>query len=234
MKKAVKKIFRKAGVELSQYNKNQRVYQRLFTKYKDLTMIEEQRFVINLELCDKFKHLEGDYAECGVWRGGMSAAIAEVIGKEKKIHLFDSFEGLPPAQEIDGEAAIRWQQDKTSPTYFENCRAEKQFAIDAMAKAAHTNYETYQGWFADTLPKFKPTRLSILRLDGDWYESVMTSLQYLYPMVVESGLVILDDYPYWTGCSRAVHKYLSDINSESRIHEVNNVTFIEKRDKQKG
>ena len=101
-----------------------------------------------------------------------------------------------------------------------------------MAKAGHKNYETYQGWFSDTLPSFKKRNLSILRLDGDWYESVMTSLQYLYPMVVQNGLVILDDYPYWTGCSRAVHKYLSDINSESRIHEVNNVTYILKRDKQ--
>ena len=232
MKKTVKRLLQQVGVEVTQYNKKEKIYRRLFQKYKDFTMIEQQRFLINLELCERFKHLEGDYAECGVWRGGMSAAIAEVIGNEKRFHLFDSFEGLPPAQEIDGEAAIKWQQDKTSPTYFENCRAEKQFAINAMTRAGHTNYETYQGWFSDTLPLFKKRNLSILRLDGDWYESVMTSLKYLYPMVVQNGLVILDDYPYWTGCSRAVHKYLSDISSESRIHEVNNVTYILKREKQ--
>jgi hypothetical protein len=127
---------------------------------------------------------------------------------------------------------FKWPQDKTSPTYFEKCRAEKQFVIDAMTKAGHANYETHHCWFSDTLPLFNKKNLSVLRLDGDWDDSVMTSLQYLYPMVVHNGLGILGDYPYWVRSSRALRKYLSEISSESRIHEVNNVTYILKRDKQ--
>ncbi|MEK6782634.1 MAG: TylF/MycF/NovP-related O-methyltransferase [Bacteroidota bacterium] len=232
MRKIVKNFFRKAGVEVSHYNKKGKVYRALFQKYRNYTMMDQNRFSANLELCDQFKNVEGDYAECGVWRGGMSAAIAEIIGKEKEIHLFDSFEGLPLAKEIDGEAALHWQRDKNSPTYFDNCSAEKRFAIEAMVLADHQKFNIYPGWFAETIPNFGSTKLSILRLDGDWYDSILISLKYLYPMVVENGLIILDDYPYWAGCSRAVHKYLADISSVSRIHEMTDtVTYILKKDK---
>ncbi len=234
MKKIIKKVFRQAGFDLRRHgDKRGKFFMDLFHKYKNYTMMDPNSFRVNLELCDQFKKIEGDFAECGVWKGGMSAAIAEIIGKEKKIHLFDSFEGLPPAQEIDGEAALKWQQDKNAPTYFENCSAERKFALEAMALANHQNYEVYPGWFTDTLPAFHPNKLSILRLDGDWYDSIMVSLKYLYPLVIENGLIIIDDYPQWTGCSRAVHTYLSDIRSASRIHEAaSTVTYIVKRDKQ--
>ncbi len=75
-----------------------------------------------------------------------------------------------------------------------------------MTKAGHTNYETHHGRFSKTLPLFKKRNLCILRLDDDWHDLVMTALQYLYPMVVHNGLVILEDYSYWAGCTRAVHK----------------------------
>ena len=45
--------------------------------------------------------------------------------------LFDSFEGLPPAAEIDGENAIAWQADTTSPEYFDNCTAGEEVARDS-------------------------------------------------------------------------------------------------------
>ena len=231
MKQIVKRLFQSVGLDVRRYNNQLDEYNRLFRKYSKYTMTSQGRFVANLELCARFKHLDGDYVECGVWKGGMSAAIAETIGKEKMVHLFDSFEGLPLAKEVDGEAALTWQKDVNSPNYFDNCTAEEKFVIEAMQFAAHKNYRIYKGWFDQTLPAFSSTRISILRLDGDWYDSIMVSLKYLYPMVVENGLIILDDYPYWTGCSRAVHKYLADIGSSSRIHETEDtVTYLIKKD----
>jgi O-methyltransferase len=198
-----------------------RFYHQLHSKYGGYTMVMAEPFVTDLELCDRFRSVEGDFVECGVWRGGMSAAIAEVLGKDRMVHLFDSFEGLPPAQEIDGAAAIDWQRGVTSPNYFDNCRAEDSYALEAMAMAGHTRFEIHRGWFEHTVPKLASPRIGILRLDGDWYESITTCLTHLFPKVSEGGLVVLDDYYTWDGCSKAVHDYLSAIGSPSRIYQAN-------------
>lgn len=225
-KKLVKGMLRMGGIELSRYNRNASNYSKLYAKYREYTMIPERSFAANLDLVRHFKNLEGDYVECGVWRGGMTAAIAEIIGPNKTTHLFDSFEGLPPAKEIDGKAAIEWQKDTSSPNYFDNCKAEQSFAIKAMEIAKHPNFQLHPGWFDATVPTFKAP-IGILRLDGDWYDSVMVCLRHLFPHVVPGGIVILDDYYTWAGCARAVHDYLSETKSPSVIHQWNNeVAYI--------
>jgi len=45
----------------------------------------------------------------------------------------------------------------------------------------------------------------------------MICLKHFYPKVATGGVIIIDDYPTWDGCSRAVHDYLSEIKSQSRI-----------------
>ena len=186
-------------------------------------MIPESTFVKNLNLCNSFKNIKGNIIECGVWRGGMIAAIAELLGNERTYYLFDSFEGLPKAQEIDGEAAIIWQNDKEAPMYYDNCKAEVHYAENAMKLASIKNYQTVQGWFSETLPKFNASEeIAILRLDGDWYDSITQCLNYLYPLVAKGGLIIVDDYYLWDGCSRAVHDYLSSHNIPDRIYQLDN------------
>ena len=226
----VKKIFQLGGVDIRRYDQSQTMFRNLFKKYKDFTMIPEHSFMSNLELINHYKHLEGDYVECGVWRGGMSAAIGEILKKSKTIHLFDSFEGLPPAKEIDGKEALAWQKNVNAPGYFNNCMAEESNAKKAMSLAGCENYQIHKGWFNQTLPLFKNNAIGILRLDGDWYESIMDCLSYLFPQVLNNGIVLLDDYYTWDGCSKAVHDYLSGIKSPSRVHQWNNqIAYIIKK-----
>ena len=186
-------------------------YKDLYNKYKDYTMIDEKTFIGNLKLAEHFsKHNTGCVVECGVWRGGMSAAMAEIYENNKKYYLFDSFEGLPEAQEIDGKAAINWQSDKEGPIYFDNCTAEMNFAEKAMKLSSVTNFKLIKGWFSETLPKFEcEENIAVLRLDGDWYDSTMDCLNNLYDKVSVGGVIIIDDYYAWDGCTRAVHDYLS-------------------------
>lgn len=195
-------------------------YRFLHLKYRDYTMIGNTTFADNLVLVREHgRPVEGLVVECGVWRGGTSAAISEVMGADRTYYLFDSFEGLPPAQaEKDGAAAIAYQQDKESPEYHDNCAAEASYAESAMRLAQARNYHLVKGWFSDTLPKFKPKEpIAILRLDGDWYDSIMVCLQELYPSVAPGGLVILDDYYAWEGCVRAVHDFFSSQRLAERI-----------------
>jgi O-methyltransferase len=222
-KTIVKKILHLGGIDVRRYDQTTSLFLELFKKYKEFTMIPEQSFISNLELINHYKYLDGSYVECGVWRGGMSAAIAEIV-KNKTIHLFDSFQGLPPAKDIDGKEALEWQQDVKSPGYFNNCAAEEAYAIKAMSLARCENYKTHRGWFNETLPRFKNQTIGILRLDGDWYDSIMECLQNLFPQVIDGGLIILDDYYTWDGCSKAVHDFLSHMKSPSRVHQWNNQT----------
>jgi O-methyltransferase len=230
-KAIVKTLFNLGGIDVKKYNKSLALYQSLFEKYKTFTMIPKQLFVSNLALCDQFRQLEGDYVECGVWRGGMSAAISEVLRRKNTMHLFDSFEGLPPAKEIDGKEAIAWQKDINAPGYFDNCSADESFAIQAMALAGNKNYKIYKGWFNQTLPDFKNQAIAILRLDGDWYDSIIECLNNLFPQVINGGIVIIDDYYAWDGCAKAVHDYLSETKSASRLHQWDNqIAYILKKE----
>lgn len=218
-KRLIKKIVRLGGIDVRRYDKVHDHYRKLYHKFKRHTMIPEDVFATNLDLAGKFLQVEGDIVECGVWRGGMIAALAEIAGPSKTVHLFDSFEGLPKAEEIDGEAALAWQSNTTSSEYYDNCAAELSFAVEAMKLAGHDNYKIYKGWFKNTLPDYDGGSISILRLDGDWYESVKDCLEALFPKVSSGGLVIIDDYYAWDGCARAVHDYLSVSKSASRLHQ---------------
>jgi O-methyltransferase len=193
----------------------------IYTRVRDYTMIPEARFYDNLMLAERVRHVSGCVIECGVWRGGMSAGLCGVLGNERQYYLFDSFEGLPPAQSIDGTAAIRWQQDTASEQYYDNCTAPQEFAQRAMELAGARAYTICPGFFDKTLPTFEPPPIALLRLDADWYESTMLCLDSLFDRVAENGYVILDDYYTWDGCSRALHEFLSKRRATERIYSFN-------------
>ena len=206
--------------------------QRIYQRFKAFTMIWPDTYRANLAIAEKFRNVPGCIVECGVWRGGMSAGLAVVLGSKRQYFLFDSFEGLPPAKEIDGREARAWQANKSSPQYFDNCSASKESADAAMQLAGCTSFTTIKGWFDDTMPKcIFPEAIAVLRLDGDWYDSTMVCLRHLFTRVTPGGVIILDDYYTWDGCARAVHDYLSQTGAIERIESFGGVCFIRKRAK---
>ena len=234
MRKNVHKVFRWLGYSVKKYNstdhsarENYFRYNELYKKYRAFTMIPELSFHDNLLLAERFSHVRGAIVECGVWRGGMIAAMAELCGNNKAYFLFDSFEGLPKAQQIDGKDAIKWQGNSQGEHYFDNCSAEISYAREAMTLAGVSNVSIVKGWFNETLIKSDVQQISLLRLDGDWYQSTMDCLTVFYSKVVSGGVIIIDDYYFWEGCSKAVHDFLSEIGSGDRIHQTaNGVAYI--------
>jgi hypothetical protein len=61
----------------------------------------------------------------------------------------------------------------------------------------------------DTLKKEDnlPEKISILRLDTDFYDSTKVELEVLYPRLEKYGILILDDYGHFTGVRKAVDEY---------------------------
>ena len=71
-----------------------------------------------------------------------------------------------------------------------------------------------KGKVEDTLKDKRnlPNKISLLRLDTDLYESTKIELNILYPLLVEKGILIIDDYGDFQGCRKAVDEYFSDKN----------------------
>lgn len=190
-------------------------------------MIPEASFYDNLTLASSVKEIPGCIVECGVWRGGMSAGIASVLGTKRTYHLFDSFEGLPQASEIDGPSAIAWQNNSKSEAFFDNCSATPNYAEKAMQIAGAAKVNIVKGWFNQTLPQYHfEDEIALLRLDGDWYESTQDCLNNLYKLVTPGGLIIVDDYYDWDGCARALHDFLSKNNLTDRIKSIGRTCYL--------
>jgi O-methyltransferase len=206
------------------------MFSRLHNRYRKFTMASASDFWRNLLIVDQRRHVKGCVVECGVWRGGMTAGIADILGSDREYFLFDSFEGLPSAKAIDGERAIAWQKDIRSPTYYDNCQAPIEFAEQAMKLSSARKYKIVKGWFNETLPKFSlPCPIAILRLDGDWYESTLLALENLFKYVAHDGIVIIDDYYTWDGCSIAVHDFLSRHHLTARLTQKYGICVLEPR-----
>jgi len=203
--------------------------QRIYGGLREFTMISQTTYVDNLQLAEGVRAIPGCVVECGVWRGGMIAGMGRVLGPDREYFLFDSFEGLPPARPIDGTAALAWQEDKSSPMYHDNCSAGPEFAEKAMQRAGIRSYHLKKGWFEKTIPAFTPPcPIAILRLDADWYDSTMVCLTRLYDYVAPGGLILLDDYYTWDGCSRAVHDFLSQRQAVERIRNLGEICWLRK------
>lgn len=209
--------------------------EKLWSRFQKNTMIGRSAFIENLQIVEHAaRYTEGAFVECGTWKGGMSAAMMAIGGVERQYHFFDSFQGLPEAKDIDGEAAKAYQKDKENPYYYDNCRAN---IVDFVATISQVGVpedklHVHQGWFEDTIPRYDGGAIAVLRLDGDWYASTMQCLKTLYPLVRKGGMVIVDDYQYWHGATRAVHDYLSSVQSISAIGRTATarVAFIQKEE----
>ena len=210
---------------------------RLYNRYRDATMIQECTFLENLELARRIAANDAfarcSVVECGTWRGGMSAGLVEMLGRDRPYHFFDSFAGLPPAKEIDGEAARRWQEEKNSSYYYDNCTASEEQFMSTIQRTgiSQANIHVHRGLFEDTVASVDVGTIALLRLDGDWYDSTMCCLQAFFPKMASGGYIIIDDYGFWDGCTRAVHDYLSQNKRTESIYRygLSNVPYIEVR-----
>jgi hypothetical protein len=230
-KRLIKSCFSRAGLKIERmprgfcYSYN---LDRLYDKYRDYTMLGREEYVTNLTLAASVMTL-GCVIESGVWKGGSSAGMAEVLGPDREYFLFDSFQGHVDPQPIDGPAALAWQADKDGPWYFNNANVGPEDADAAMKKSGAKNYPLIKGWFEDTVAAFMPpSPVAVLRIDCDWYAGTMTCLHALFPFVAESGILIADGYPDWDGYARAIHEYLAAYQGVARIKEFNGLYYVVK------
>jgi len=181
------------------------------------------------------QNIPGDFVECGVWRGGASFLMADLLRRarvpDRKVWLFDSFEGLPPPEEVDGAFALSYFRNPGSPWYHDNCRV----AVEDVRRSARdlgidAYTELVKGWFDETLPANRDRigSIALLRLDCDWYKSVRCCLDTLYDQVSADGIVLFDDYYAVDGCAIAVHEFLASRRLPHRLETQSGNVFFRK------
>nr|CRH05955.1 putative Macrocin-O-methyltransferase [Candidatus Magnetococcus massalia] len=149
--------------------------------------------------------VKGDVVECGTARGGSAALMGLTLtslGSERSLWLYDSFEGIPaPTQnDPDLEIAQHYAGD------FQGELDQVQALFSQLKIEGRTEF--VKGLFDETLPAAQVEQIALLHIDGDWYDSIMITLESLYDRVSIGGVIQLDDYGYWEGARKAVHDFM--------------------------
>jgi len=152
-------------------------------------------------------NVAGDLIETGVWRGGATIFMRGVLAahgiKDRVVWVADSFQGLPPPTHPQ-DAGFDF-----SARYYPFLSVDREAVAELFKRYGLLDDQVkfLAGWFKDTLASAPIEALSILRLDGDLYESTMDALNPLYAKVSKGGFIIVDDYLSCPPCKRAIEDF---------------------------
>jgi O-methyltransferase len=162
----------------------------------------------------------GDFIETGIWRGGACIFMAGLLYAnnitDKKIFCADSFEGVPKPTNKNDEG-LDISKDVLPILSVSKESVEELFQ---RYNLLNDNVFFIKGWFKDTLHIADINKLSLLRLDGDLYESTMDSLIALYHKVSIGGFIIVDDYFSCPPCKLAIDEFRFNKNIQSSLIKI--------------
>lgn len=183
----------------------------------------------------RLKGIEGDIVECGVWKGGNILGILEYLQHHnmtnRTVWLFDTFEGMTPPSTSDVDYNGNQAADiLDNPLVKAYCSLEDVKRVLATSSFPSSKIKFIKGDVSQTLliPDNIPNKISLLRLDTDWYNSTLDELTYLYPRLSNYGVLIVDDYGHWKGCKLAVDEYFKDQNIEISAIDYTGIKIIKK------
>ena len=234
----LKKIFKKRSAHLindisNHYNDFSNDDREIYNIVKPYTMTSPERIKVLLDALNYvvLNNIPGDYVECGVWKGGSSLAVSLMLEKLSKYNinlwLFDTFSGMskPTSIDVDNKgntASERLEnEDKNTSLVWAYSELDEVKSNMKISKFPKSNVKYIKGKVEDTLLMDDiPEKISILRLDTDWYESTKIELEILYPRLVKGGIIIIDDYGHWKGSKKAVDEYLNKNNINVFLHRI--------------
>lgn len=135
--------------------------------------------------------VEGDFVECGVWRGFCSAVVADFVDfarVPKTFYLYDTFAGIPPGMDPEGH---------DSPVFREAGLYES--VVERFAR--FPNVRIVKGIVPDSFAEAVPERVAFLHIDMNSSKSEIAALDVLFDRVSRGGVIVFDDYG-WTGYHR--------------------------------
>ena len=212
-------------------NENQKIIElthnekKLINLVKDYTMTPQIRIY---SLIKALRHINqkkilGDYVECGVWKGGNIILFKKTLelsnDYSRKIFAYDTFEGMTEPDEND----VHISQNLNAKNLLKKDKNKKTnvwgvCSLEDVKNNIQTNVKNIddikfiKGPVEKTLDiqDNLPEKISLLRLDTDWYSSTKKELEILYKRVSPGGVIIIDDYGHWGGSKKAVDEFFLD------------------------
>jgi len=172
-------------------------------KLSEFTLSSADRLESLMKLADYCNNnkIQGDFVECGTYKGGSAAVLSMCIHEKRHLWLYDSFQGMPETIDRDGQTAAK---------YVGSCSASVEDVKQAMRAISTSDdqYSIFEGWFLDTFKTENlPKTVAMLHCDADWYNSVTLVLNTFYDRIPVGGCIVLDDFGHWEGCREAFYDF---------------------------
>ncbi len=159
----------------------------------------DRKYTLN-QLLKLVRHIEGDIAECGAYKGASAYLMCRILaGTPSLVYLFDSFEGLAEPLAIDGKY---WRKGALSTS--EQLLRETLREFD--------NYRVYKGWIPERFREVADRTFRFVHIDVDLFKPTWDSLEFFYPNLAPGGIFLLDDHGFSTcpGAKKAADKFFAD------------------------
>lgn len=166
-------------------------------------------------ICDEIElnNIQGDTAEFGVFTGEFAKEINAVF-HDRKLFLFDTFEGFP---ERDIESASQFSTNVVSFT--EACKNTNIELV--MSKMEHPEQVVvYKGLFPESTESIDyAQRFSFVSIDVDFKDNTLAGLKFFYPRMSKGGYMMVHDYnnknengDFGMMVKEAISEYQSEMN----------------------
>lgn len=175
----------------------------LYEGLEPYTIVSPDRCYMLASFARYASYLPGDFAECGVYKGGTALLLARVLKHvtDKRLYLFDSFEGLP---QIDPNRDPWFCAGEFAPESVE--------AVEKVLSDFRSIVDIRRGWIPKTFSGLENSRFAFVHLDVDLYQSNWDCCNYFYPRLVPGGVLVFDEYGFAAarGEKDAVDQFFSD------------------------
>jgi O-methyltransferase len=172
----------------------------------------ESRIVFLENLAKHFQDIGigGNVAEGGVFQGEFAKEINRVF-PEKKLYLFDTFEGF-------SEKDIDMEKQKQFSVYGKghlNITSEDL----VLKKLPHPEKAVIRkGYFPETAKDIDDS-FCFVNLDFDLYKPTLAGLEYFYPRMIGGGIILIHDYfnDGFKGIKQAVRDFAKILSMPHRL-----------------
>jgi len=159
--------------------------------------------------------IEGDVVEFGCYVGESSKYLRktlDTLNSDKKLYVYDSFEGLPPLSQYEENTGWRPYTLKTSQDVLIENFQNNNLEIPIITK----------GWFKDVELSKIPDKISFAFLDGDFYDSIYDSLTKVYDRMSDGGIIMFHDFRRkdLPGVDAAIRDFFRERNIQYNLEEV--------------
>jgi len=132
--------------------------------------------------------VEGDFVECGVFKGFCSDVILKYLdfgGLPRQAYLYDTFAGLPEKTSTREERQA-WDYSMHDP--------EKTYNDVRKKFSAYRNVNIVRGIVPDSFGVAVPDKIAFLHIDMNSEQAEVLALEHLFDKVVPGGVIVLDDF----------------------------------------